>query len=190
MSTKKAGSSPLYSALLIAIFLSISRLAIADSCDIRVTQTTLDFGPQRHPTSSANIGPNNLYPIGNRSFLLSGNCQNESNLMLILRGINNAEHFLFADHGRLTVRLSNASLDGRSVELALIKAQGESPGPSSTSLSAVPGSIIVPVISGSTASGKVLSIQVEVLPSLSSSDFSGRDARTLKTNLSFELRQL
>lgn len=163
--------------------------AHAESCEIRLGQADLDFGQIQHPGANPALDAQRLYALGARYVSLNASCPDSAKLMLILRGDSVGDSFRFAAQSRLKVRLSNALLDGRAVDLALIRAVGEVPGPPASTVDVVPGDLIVPVSAGLAAQGKLLSLQIEVSPGVAMDEFNTRDRKTLEGNLSFEIRQ-
>jgi hypothetical protein len=166
----------------------LSEQALANDCRINLSESQMDFGQIIPPSSNQAPGPGSLHALGNRVVSLNASCPKASKLMLVLRGEQLGADFKFARQGKTSVVLSNALLDGRSVDLAQIKSPGAVPASYSSSITATPGDMVVPVSGGLQATGSVLSLQVEIRPLVPVSELRTRDAKTLEANLSFEVR--
>ncbi len=170
-------------ALLIGIA-SVSGQALADDCKINLSQSQMDFGQVIPPNSNVALNAGNQHNLGNRVVSLNASCPQPSKLLLVLRGEQLGADFKFAKQGQTRVTLSNALLDGRSVDLAQVK----TPGTYSSSITVAPGDMIIPVSGGLPATGSVLSLQVEIQPVVPVAELRTRDAKTLEANLSFQVR--
>ncbi|WP_273828373.1 MULTISPECIES: hypothetical protein [Pseudomonas] len=174
-------------ALLIGAALS-SEQALADDCRINLSQSQMDFGQVIPPNSNVALNAGNLHDLGNRMISLNASCPQPSKLLLVLRGEQLGADFKFAQQGQTRVALSNALLDGRSVDLAQVKSPGAAPGAYSSTINVVPGDMIIPVSGGLPATGSVLSLQVEIQPVVPVAELRTREAKTLEANLSFQVR--
>jgi hypothetical protein len=174
--------------LLVGAVALISPQARAESCEMRIGQSELDFGQLRHPGAQISLDERNLYPLGTRHVALNASCPASTKLLLLVRGDSLAERFRFAA-GQLRVRLSNALLDGRAVNLATIRVVGEVPSAPASTIDVAPGDLVVPVSAWLAAEGTLLSMQIEVSPDMSLEEFKTRDRKTLEGHLSFEVRQ-
>jgi hypothetical protein len=173
--------------LLIGVALSSGQV-LADDCRINLSESQMDFGQVIPPNSNVALNAGNLHSLGNRFISLNASCPQPSKLLLVLRGEQLGADFKFAKQGQTRVILSNALLDGRSVDLAQIKSPGVAPGAYSSSIIAAPGDMIIPVSGGLPATGSVLSLQVEVQPVVPVAELRTRDAKTLEANLSFQVK--
>lgn len=165
-----------------------SEQALADDCKINLSQSQMDFGQVIPPSSNVALNAGNLHDLGNRTISLNTNCSQPSKLLLVLRGEQLGADFKFAKQGQTRVTLSNALLDGHSVDLAQVKSPGAAPGAYSSSINVVPGDMIIPVSGGLPATGSVLSLQVDIQPLVPVAELRTRDAKTLEANLSFQVR--
>lgn len=175
--------------LLLGVVALSGQHAHAQDCKLSISQTELDFGQIRHPGATSKLDGQHLYTLGTRYVALNASCPANSKLMLILRGDSLAKHFRFAAQGQLQVRLSNALLDGRAVDLAVVRAVGEAPGAPASAIDVTPGDLIVPVSGGLAAEGSLLSLQIEVSPGVAMDEFSARDRKTLEGHFNFEVRE-
>lgn len=174
-------------ALLIGIA-SVSGQALADDCKINLSQSQMDFGQVIPPSSNAALNAGNKHNLGNRVVSLNASCPQPSKLLLVLHGEQLGADFKFAKQGQTRVTLSNALLDGRSVDLAQVKSPGAVAGAYSSVVNVVPGDMIIPVSGGVPATGSVLSLQVDIQPIVPVSELRTREAKTLEANLSFQVR--
>ncbi|MBC3209344.1 hypothetical protein HU755_21305 [Pseudomonas sp. SWRI111] len=174
-------------ALLIST-VSAAGQALAEDCQISLSQTQIDYGQVIPPNSNVALNAGNMHDLGNRLISLNASCAQPAKLLLMLRGEQLGADFKFAGHGQTRVALSNALLDGRRVDLAQIQSPGAAPGASSSAINVVPGDMIIPVSGGVPATGSVLSLQVEIQPVVPVSELRTRDAKTLEANLSFQVR--
>jgi hypothetical protein len=165
-----------------------SEQALADDCRINLSESQMDFGQIIPPNSNVALNAGNMHDLGNRVISLNATCPQPSKLLLVLRGEQFGADFKFAKQGQTRVALSNALLDGRTVDLAQIKSPGGAPGTYSSSITAVPGDMIIPVSGGMPATGSVLSLQVEIQPVVPVAELRTREAKTLEANLSFQIR--
>ncbi|TBN40714.1 hypothetical protein [Pseudomonas sp. BGI-2] len=107
--------------------------------------------------------------------------------MLLLRGESFGQHFKFANQGQVIVSISDATLDGHSVELARggsIEASADSYG---SSIKVAPGDFILPISGGPPARGSVWSLRVEIHPLIPVSEMRIPDAKTLEAHFTFEV---
>ncbi|VCU67869.1 hypothetical protein [Pseudomonas synxantha] len=159
--------------LVLGAFVVGGQQARAAACEIRLGQSEVDFGQIQHPGVNPPLDDQRLYLAGKRYVSLNVSCPTSSRLLLMLRGDSLGEHFRFSAQSRLKVRLSDAVLDGRAVDLALVRAVGEVPGQPASAIDVAPGSLIVPVSAGLAAEGASLSLQVEVSPGVAMEEFRG-----------------
>ena len=174
-------------ALLIAIALA-SEQVWADDCRINLSQSQIDFGRVIPPGSSAALNAGNLHNLGNRVVSLNASCPQLSKLLLELRGEQLGADFKFANQGQTRVTLSNAFLDGHSVDLARVKSPGAASSVYSSTINVAPGDMIIPISGGLSATGSVLSLQVHIQPLVPVAELRAREAKTLEANLSFQVR--
>ncbi|MGV8889719.1 MAG: hypothetical protein ACOH2P_17110 [Pseudomonas sp.] len=172
----------------IIVGISVAGQALAQDCQINLSESNMDFGRVIPPGSNDTLNAGNIHALGNRIISLNASCPKASKLMLVLRGETHGEQFKFAQTGQVRVRLSNALLDGRSVDLAQTKSVGAAPSAYGQSIEAVPGDMVIPVSGGQPAVGLVLSVQIEIRPLVPVSELRTRDAKTLEANLSFQVR--
>lgn len=160
---------------------------MAQTCEIHVGESNVDFGQIQRLDSRAANTPGAMHQVGSRFVALNARCIEASRLLLIMRGDSLAAQFRFAEHGQMKVSLSNALLDGRAVDLAQIKALGDVPRAPGSNILVTPGDLIVPVSAGVAAVGTQLSLQIEIIPQLPATEMSTRDSKTVGGNLSLEI---
>ncbi len=169
-----------------ALFLMDQTFA-AQECQITLSESNLDFGRVTQPGSNDPSSSNAMHSLGNRAVSLTAICPQPAKLLIHLRGSAQGEQFRFAQHGQLGVTLSNASLDGRPVDLAKVQSIGSPPEISRSSIEAMPGDRVIPVSGGWPVEGSMLSMQVDFKPQVPMAELRTRDAKTLESNLAFQI---
>ncbi|MEB0047315.1 MULTISPECIES: hypothetical protein [unclassified Pseudomonas] len=162
--------------------------AVAQDCQVSLSNSTVDFGRVIQPSTNDALNAGNMHALGDRVISLNAICPSGSKVVLSLRGAQQGEQFKFAKQGNIRVSLSNAQLDGRRVELAQVKTLGAGPSAAAPSIVASPGDQVIPVSGGLPAEGSVLSVQIEVRPTVPVAELRTRDATTMESNLSFEVK--
>nr|WP_319526827.1 hypothetical protein [Pseudomonas laurentiana] len=162
--------------------------AMAQKCTIRLSESNMNFGRIIAPGSNARQPTGHLHTLGSRSIGLSASCPTAATPMLVLRGETYADHFKFAQSGHVRVRLSNAMLDGRRVDLARADSDAAAPDSYASSIEAVPGDSVIPMSEGAPALGSVLSLQVEIRPLVPITELRTRDTKTLEAHLAFQVQ--
>lgn len=161
--------------------------AFAQECQINLSDSVIDLGQLSHPGSNNVPSPGNLHALGERTISLNASCPGATKLMLLLQGDRLGDKFRFAQRGQVSVTLSNALLDGRNVDLARVK-DTTVPDVFGPSIVAVPGDRVIPVSAGLPAEGSNLSLQIEIRPLVPVAELSSSEAKTLESNVSFEVR--
>lgn len=169
-----------------ALFLTEQTFA-AQECQITLSESSVDFGRVTQPGSNDPSSANAIHTLGNRVISLNASCPQPGKLLIQLRGAKQSEQFRFARQGQVGVTLSNASLDGRSVNLAKVQSIGSPPGTSGSSIEAMPGDRVIPVSGSLPVEGSTLSMQIELKPQVPMTELRTRDAKTLEANLSFQI---
>ncbi|PHN30728.1 hypothetical protein [Pseudomonas sp. ICMP 460] len=172
--------------VLYALFLAEQTFA-AQECQITLSDSNLDFGRVTQPGANDPASGNAMHPLGNRVISLNASCPQPAKLLIQLQGAGQGEQFRFAQRGQLGVTLSNASVDGRSVQLAKVQSLGAPPGNSSASIEAMPGDRVIAVSGGLPVEGSQLSMQVELKPQVPVAELRTRDTKNLEANLSFQI---
>lgn len=161
---------------------------MASECDLRVSESKVDFGRISRPSSRVLNASDGLQALSPRSISLSVHCAEPSALMLSLQGEAQRGHFRFSGQGHVVFTLSGALLDGRPVQLARSTVDGAA-GAYGPSVEVAPGDNIVPTIGGLPVSGTVWSMVVEISPLVSLADLRTADAKSLEARTEFEIRQ-
>lgn len=182
--------SHLKTGCLVAGFMSVFLLsapALGQECQVDLSEAQMDFGRIVPLGSNDRLNVGNVHELGYRLISLTARCPKASKLVLRLQGATLGSQFKFAEKGLVNITLSNALLDGRSVDLAQVKSAGPAVGSYSPSVVAIPGEVVIPVSGGLPALGSVLSVQVEIRPQVPVSELSTRDTKTLEAKLSFHI---
>jgi hypothetical protein len=161
--------------------------AWATHCDVVMSEPTLHLGRVMHPGVSAGSAPHDAYAIAARTVSVNVGCSEETGLALVVRGNALGERFRFARGGHVAVRMSNAQVDGRSVELATVGSAAEVPSHSAASVEVKPGNRIVPMAAGVIARGTVMTVQVDIRPHVPLHELRGREETSLDSHLQFEV---
>ncbi|MCR4539241.1 DUF1120 domain-containing protein [Pseudomonas sp. 18.1.10] len=131
----------------------------ADECQLNLSEPTLDFGLMNRAVA---LAPAAERLLGERRVRLNLNCPNATDMSLVYRGLAaGAERFRFTERGSYSLRVSDAVLDGQSVEVGLLAASGQPPVSLGTTLHWRPEHGIVPLRGGVTVSGRNLSLLIE-----------------------------
>ncbi|MBV7544867.1 DUF1120 domain-containing protein [Pseudomonas sp. PDM26] len=134
--------------------------ALADECQLTLSQSVLDYGLMNRAIRTNAPGERSL---GERRLSLNLNCPQPTDMTLFYRAMAaTAERFRFAEHGSYAVLMSDAVLDGQPVDLGLISAVGQVPEAAASSVLWRPQQAIVPVRGGVAIQGQSLSAQLEL----------------------------
>ncbi|SDT99441.1 DUF1120 domain-containing protein [Pseudomonas yamanorum] len=160
----------------------------AQECKISLSDPTVDFGQIIPLNSNDALKPGAQQVIGRRVIGLHASCPRPTKLLLTLNGASSNNTFKFSRNGKVHVRLSSALLDGRAVELAQYQLGTVIHGTSDHSIEVQPDDVVIPISAGLPAVGSVLSVQVEIEPSVPSADLRTHDATYLEASLSFHIK--
>lgn len=169
-------------ALSLALLLALTHTARAEECTVRLSNALVQVGRIMPAAAGA---ATTLTP---RTVNVMASCAQPARLLLVLQGASLGEHFKFADHAQLSLRLSNALLDGQAVELAPTSPAGEQTQASSSSLLVKPGDSLTPTRNGQAVSGTHLSVQMEISAQVGAEEFHVRDSKTLEAMISLSVR--
>lgn len=134
--------------------------AMAEGCEVSISQPLIDYGLFNRTTLKPQGGE---LPLGVRSLRLNVHCAQADAMTLFYRALPaSAERFRFGEQGSYALRLSDALLDGESVDLAPVVAQGQPPGQADAAIAWLPDKGLTPVKVGSIARGRSFSATLEV----------------------------
>lgn len=134
--------------------------ALADECRLSVSQSVLDYGLMHRAIRTPEPQERTL---GERRLSLNLNCPQPADMSVFYRAMAvTEERFKLADHGSYTVHISDAVLDGQSVDLGMISGVSQTPQATASNLLWRPGQAIVPVRSGTAVQGQNLSAQLQL----------------------------
>lgn len=138
------------------------------SCSISIGGGDVDYGSvTRHQLQEQ---PGNQLSFGKRTVPVSVACPYPRVMKVGIQGERSADgQFRYGAQGSLQVRLSDASLDGKSVLLTRISASGVPMGPAADSVTVLVGERVVAGDASAPAKGRNLSLKMEVEPVLSDS---------------------
>ena len=131
-----------------------------DECQLNLSETAVDFDLVNRAVAPAQAAE---HLLGERRLSLTLNCPESTDLSLFYRGLAAAgERFQFTPRGSYSLRVSDALLDGQAVELGLLPGSGQPAVSTGSTLRWRPEHGIVPMRAGVPASGRSLSLQLEV----------------------------
>lgn len=168
-----------YPCLLFVMVLLISEVSAA-SCQLALSQPRVDYGVLRQ--GQVFDGHANPQSLGKRTVLLNVVCIDPIPMALRFSGApGGAQGFRFGGAGAVALSVRDAHLDGRSVDLV-----AEDSAPAEASERLVPGQVLIARAAGVPVTGRRLSVQLEIDPSLSSDAFSVRRETTLEGQIQVE----
>ncbi|MBN2977315.1 DUF1120 domain-containing protein [Pseudomonas lactucae] len=156
----------------------------AEDCRLNLSQAQLDFGLMNRAVAWV-PAPERL--LGERRVSLTLNCAQSTDLSLFYRGPGAwPERFRFTERGSYGLRVSEATVDGQTVELGLIAGAGQAPSATSAQLAWQPDHGIVPMRNGMAVAGRSLSLQLDISAWASEDAARVRDAVTWDTTGLFD----
>lgn len=158
--------------------------ALADECQLTLSQPVLDYGLTNRAIRANGSGERTL---GERRLSLNLSCPQPTDMTLFYRAMAaTTERFRFAEHGSYAVRMGDAVLDGQPVDLGLISAVGQVPEAAASSVLWRPQQAIVPVRGGVAVQGQSLSAQLELTAWAQEKALQVRDAVVWETTGLFD----
>jgi hypothetical protein len=158
--------------------------ALPDDCQFNLSQPVLDYGLMNR-TIRPDSAPERI--LGERRLSLSLNCSQPVDLSLFYQAMAaTAERFHFAERGSYQLRIRDAVLDGRSVDIGLITAVGQPPAVTGLSLIWRPEHGVVPVQAGVPLKGRSFSAQLDLTAWVQEQGMQVRDAVTWETSGVFD----
>lgn len=149
-------------------------VAGANDCQLSLSQNVLDYGLMNRAIRADSASERNL---GERHLSLTLSCAQPTDMSVFYRAMAaNTERFHFAERGSYQVRIHDALLDGRPVDLGLIAGVGQPPVHTASTLSWRPAHGIVPVQAGVPVQGRRFSAQVELTAWVREHGLQVRDA--------------
>lgn len=156
----------------------------ADECQLNLSEPSLDFGLMNRAVA---LAPSAERLLGERSVRLHLSCPTPTDMSLFYRGLGaSAERFRFTERGSYSLRVSDAVLDGQSVEVGLLTGSGQPPLSSGTTLQWRPEHGIVPLRGGMPVTGRNLSLLLEASAWASTAASQVNDAITWNTSGVFD----
>lgn len=148
-------------------------------CQLSLGEAVVDFGLMNRAASPASAPER---PLGQRRINLNLNCEQPSDMTLFYRGVAaSMERYRF-DRGTYRLQAQQGVLDGRAVELGLVKGPGQPPLASATQLHWRPDHAIVPLRHGEPLNGQQFSVQLELSAWAPGDATQVRDATTWQTS--------
>lgn len=187
MKTTTACSRPRRGALTVGALLALSvaggllpAFARASDCQVTVSRPVVDYGK---------LVPESIHggtkPLTESVVTVNASCDAPRKMALFFSGSARGGDFLFGDRGVMTVEVSQATLDGKSVRLGKTVPGGMRPAGESTDRTAVHnGDGVMPVSGGSAAEGQQLQLTLTLTPRMVSGELRPADQQLLTSNLS------
>jgi len=165
-----------------------SILPIDHRCEVSVNMPVIDYGTQSRWQLQDVAGGQKL-TTGKRNFTLNIVCPYAQNMRVVLRGSRSNEGQLrYGDRGSMSLRVLDAQLDGQSVELSSITAEGAVKAGAASSLNLTPDTGMMATRNGQAVKGKTFNARLEVEPMMVEKD--ARVARPLVSESNFTLELL
>lgn len=164
-----------FAALLLPLCLAVENSAQAvqpppadTRCSVSLGSHTVDYGAlSRWQLRDSEAGSRHV-TFGKRTLMLSVICPSSQPLVLRLNGERSAKGDLrYGERGWLAIRVLEANLDGKSVQVVSSRPDGVIEGAASDSLTLQPGQVFAPGVNGQVAKGQSFTARVEIEPMLS-----------------------
>lgn len=153
--------------------------ALAADCDMHLSNAEVDYGSLNR--GEMEIRGNAPIDLGKRQLTLTAVCRQATTMGLRFAGeAADSNSYRFAGKGRFTVKLSNAILDGTTVQLAPTTGSDGASSAQSAALVLRPNERISATAMGMPAVGKVLSVQVEIQAYVDETTTRARDVTSLE----------
>ncbi|ROL76555.1 hypothetical protein BLX41_14470 [Pseudomonas protegens] len=153
----------------------VASSTFAADCEMRLSNPEVDYGTLNR--SDMDIRGSVPIALGNRQLNLTVVCREETRFGLRFEGqAADLNSYRFADKGHFTITLSNATLDGNTVQLA----QAGSARPLSPTELLRPNQVVTTMVQGQRAVGKVFLAQVEIQTYISDTETYARDITVLE----------
>ncbi|WP_338582845.1 DUF1120 domain-containing protein [Pseudomonas sp. MAG733B] len=158
--------------------------SLPDDCRLDISQPVLDFGLMNRAIRLDTTPVRNL---GERRLSLSLSCAQPADMSLFYRAMAaTADRYHFAERGTYEIRVRDGVLDGRSVDLGLISAAGQSLELMASSVVWRPRHGVVPTSAGVPVQGRHFSAQLEVTAWVQEQAMQVRDVLTWETTGIFD----
>lgn len=169
-----------------AVLALVANAALAADCDMQLSNREVNYGALHRGelTTGAQMA---AIPLGKRQLALSVMCRQPTAIGLRFDGQPaGADAYRFGGQGSFTVRLSDATLDGRPVQLASLSGSGGT-GTASNAASMKPNGLVVTTAHGAPVTGKAFTAQVEIDTYIDDATTRVRDLSVLEGTGTFRL---
>ena len=162
--------------------------ALAANCEMRLSDSIVDYGRLNRAELLDQQTVSGVMSLGKKNMTLHILCQRPGVSMLRYRAVAADQNlFQFTDKGKYSVRLSNAVVDGNTVELGLVQAQEQMPTTAAASVLLTPATAVVAMSGAQRAQGKSFSVQVEIEAHIAEESTRVREETILQASGVFEL---
>ncbi|MFJ2550256.1 DUF1120 domain-containing protein [Pseudomonas sp. NPDC087612] len=157
-------------------------------CSLTLGGGVVDYGTlSRWQLQDAQTGHNNV-TFGKRTLTLSVACPYTQSMRLTVRGERSDRgDFRYGNRGSMIVRLFDAQIDGKSVQIASGTPDGIINGAAGDSALLRPSESFAAISSGQLAKGKTFTARVEIEPTLPEADAQVSTHEQNEANLTIEL---
>lgn len=170
-------------------FFSTAGVALADDCEMQISQPVLDYGALNPDILRAGAKASATAALDKRRVQLNVLCPDSRSMAIAFRGAaSGAEAYQLGDRGTFELVIKAARLDGVPVLVGTVSNIGEVPATASNSVNLVPGQYIVPVLAQKSSLGKVFSMDIEVNSHLFTERLKVRDLVVLEGKGYFDLQ--
>ncbi|WAH60137.1 hypothetical protein LZ023_11595 [Pseudomonas silvicola] len=157
----------------------------AEPCHLQLDHAQLDYGQLQLPAGTTLDRFSQAHSLATRKVRVQVSCPQPSPLAIDLLGASEGGLARFADAGQLNLRLLEAMVDGRAVDLANVD-QG---GTGLRELDVRPGQRIVPVSAGQALAGSEWTMSLQVTPALPLGELRRADETLLQGSLTLQLAE-
>jgi hypothetical protein len=131
------------------------------TCEVTLSATQVDYG--RLSRAMLAVDAQGSLALPSRTVGLHVRCPEAHDMSVYFRSpAADANGYRFADHGRFSLRLRDALLDGVPVELGLVHRDGTAPSRTGATLPWLPDRGLAPLKDGQIVTGREFSAQVEI----------------------------
>ncbi|PVZ84275.1 fimbrial protein [Serratia sp. S1B] len=163
-----------------------SPLPVDRQCALSISTPVVDYGSQSRWQLQETAGGNGVTP-GKRMLMLSVICPYSQTMRLALHGNRAANGDLrYGNHGKVTIHLQEAQLDGQNVQLANITPNGTFTAVRD-SLDLQPGSNFGVIQNGQLAKGKNLTVRIELEPEMTKNSVGVSQRQNNEATFTLEL---
>lgn len=146
----------------LVVLATTSTMAMADNCQVQISNPVVNYGPvTRTQLLERQVSPMDI-SLGKHSVTLSATCKQATLMTMFFRATGEGNAYRFGNAGTFTLRLSQARLDGKTVNLGSVEAVGQPPVTPVSSALLRPGFGLAPMIDERQVKGLSFTATVEI----------------------------